>query len=264
MPIAHAANPASDGASGSASAGAHASGERRPVLQEQAARRESSYAAPLEASEWVGEPVSIPRAAPEAHDFVPLRLTDGRPAPSKAENASEAAPETASDPAASTPGKTVTLFPDDSSLLGFVLSGPSAGASSAATPEAKRPKTVAGSTFSPVPTAPPSAHEKQESPSASAVEHIRPLIPGLLASLDEGMTEVRRGFSKSDTAEVEEAAARIAAKADNYGQRILARMARCVEMAARARDKDAIANILPELETAVERNRIALTPKTAA
>jgi len=34
-----------------------------------------------------------------------------------------------------------------------------------------------------------------------------------------------------------------------------------VEMAARARDKDALANILPELETAVERNRIALQPK---
>jgi len=93
------------------------------------------------------------------------------------------------------------------------------------------------------------------------VEQMQPLIPGLLSSLDEAMIDVRRGFSKSDTIAVEEAAARIAAKADNYGLRILARMARCVEMAAKAHDKDALANILPDLETAVERNRIALQPK---
>ncbi|MCL1985011.1 MAG: hypothetical protein FWG59_00990, partial [Betaproteobacteria bacterium] len=97
--------------------------------------------------------------------------------------------------------------------------------------------------------------------SGSAVDQIQPLIPGLLSSLDEAMTDVRRGFNKADTIAVEEAAARIAAMADNYGLRILARMARCVEMAARARDKDALTNILPDLETAVERNKIALQPK---
>lgn len=96
---------------------------------------------------------------------------------------------------------------------------------------------------------------------ASAVEQMRPLIPGLLASLDEALDDVRRGVSGADAAAVEEAAARIAAQADNYGLRILARMARCVESAAQARDGDALINILPDLENAVERNRIALMPK---
>jgi len=90
---------------------------------------------------------------------------------------------------------------------------------------------------------------------------MRPLIPGLLASLDEAMDDVRRAFRQADPVAVEAGAARIAAKADNYGLRVLARMARCVESAARAQDKDALTNILPDLETAVERNKIALQPK---
>jgi len=90
---------------------------------------------------------------------------------------------------------------------------------------------------------------------------MRPLIPGLLASLDETMDEVRKAFRQSDAIAVEAGAARIAAKADNYGLRVLARMARCVEMAAKAHDREALTNILPDLETAVERNKIALQTK---
>jgi hypothetical protein len=83
----------------------------------------------------------------------------------------------------------------------------------------------------------------------------------LLSSLDESMDNLRRAFNKTDTLAVEKAAASIAVRADNYGLRVLARMARCVEMAAQAHDREALANILPDLETAVERNRIALQPK---
>jgi D-aminopeptidase len=97
--------------------------------------------------------------------------------------------------------------------------------------------------------------------SGSVVEQMQPLIPGLLASLDEAMDDVRRGVRKADTIAVEEAAARIAAKADNYGLRVLARMARCVENAAAHADREALANILPDLETAVNRNKYAFQPK---
>jgi HPt (histidine-containing phosphotransfer) domain-containing protein len=209
-----------------------------------------------------------------------------------------AAPDPPEDP--------VPLFPEDSSLLGFVLGRPGAraGRSDAASPQptglaraarglvnfvrsgkdaspATQEKDMPGLQRETPRVASPPFREKPEpaalrkpeaaamerpapAHSGSAVEQMRPLIPGLLSSLDEAMDDVRRGFGKADTIVVEEAAARIAAKADNYGLRILARMARCVEMAAKAQDKDALANILPDLETAVERNRIALQPKQSA
>jgi hypothetical protein len=184
----------------------------------------------------------------------------------------------------------VPLFPEDSSLLGFILgrSGANAKEARAAPPQptrlaraarglvnlvkartdaapTKAEQSMPGSRRETPRAAQSAFREQTERPldahSSSTVEQMQPLIPGLLSSLDEAMDDVRHGFSKADTIVVEEAAARIAARADNYGLRILARMARCVEMAAKARDKDALANILPELETAVARNRIALQPK---
>jgi hypothetical protein len=110
-------------------------------------------------------------------------------------------------------------------------------------------------------THPAAGERPADALAGSAAEQIQPLIPGLLASLDEAMEDVRRAFRHADPLALEEGAARIAAKADNYGLRVLARMARCVEMAAKAQDNDALANILPDLETAVERNKIALQPK---
>jgi CheY-like chemotaxis protein len=209
--------------------------------------------------------------APTRDDYVPLRLTDpsqASPAPGRT-----LAPETSA-----------PLFPEDHSLLGFVLGDKGQGARKAAAPP--RPTRLARAAQGLVnfvrnradaPAQFPSFREqpehaaRQTQPAAgerpagglsgSAVEQMQPLIPGLLASLDEAMDDVRRGFHHADPVAVEEAAARIAARADNYGLRVLARMARCVEMAARAQDKDALVNILPDLETAVERNRIALQPK---
>ena len=49
-------------------------------------------------------------------------------------------------------------------------------------------------------------------------------------------------------------------KESAFGFRVLARMARCVERAARASDMNALHDLLPELAVAVERNRIALNP----
>jgi HPt (histidine-containing phosphotransfer) domain-containing protein len=212
------------------------------------------------------------RAIPDpAHDgFIPLRLTDPP-------QAVPAPPERQAPPPEPEP-----LFPEDSSLLGFILGRPGKHAQNTAPPRPARlvraakdlvnfvrPRAAAQDAKSKMWEQPPlSAHsaplrktDPLAQPHGSAVEQMRPLIPGLLSSLDEGMDDVRRAFSTADTPAVEDAAARIAAKADNYGLRVLARMARCVEMAARAHDKDALANILPDLETAVERNRIALQPK---
>jgi hypothetical protein len=240
--------------------------------------------------------VTVTQAVPQPsqHDFIPLRLTD--PPQAAPPPLQPAAPEAPADP--------VPLFPEDSSLLGFILGRPGKDAKQAATAGPQQstrlaraarglvklvkarteasPASETGNmpgTQQDAPRTARSPFKEQTEPavlrhtepvamqrpsdaySSSAVEQMQPLIPGLLSSLDEAMDDVRRGFNKADTIAVEEAAARIAVRADNYGLRILARMARCVEMAAKARDKDALANILPDLETAVERNRIALQPK---
>ena len=98
------------------------------------------------------------------------------------------------------------------------------------------------------------------SPSAEASASLAP-IAGLLVVLDAAMFDARTAFAQGDPQGVQAAAGRIASQADGCGLRVLARMARCVEGAAKARDRDALTYLLPELETAVERNRIALMPK---
>ena len=83
-------------------------------------------------------------------------------------------------------------------------------------------------------------------------------LEALLDDFDQNALLARQGYDNTDTDAVRNAARHIALQADNFGLRALARMARCVEDAAKAGDKDALANLLPELESFVERNRIAM------
>ena len=86
-------------------------------------------------------------------------------------------------------------------------------------------------------------------------------IPQLVARLDTAMDNAQQGFKNRRCAVVGEAANRIASESDAFGFRVLARMARCVERAAKANDMNALRDLLPELAVAVERNRIGLTPR---
>ena len=86
-------------------------------------------------------------------------------------------------------------------------------------------------------------------------------IPQLVARLDAAMDDAQHGFKNRRCAMVGEAANRIASESDAFGFRVLARMARCVERAAKANDMNALRDLLPELAVAVERNRIGLTPR---
>lgn len=86
-------------------------------------------------------------------------------------------------------------------------------------------------------------------------------IPQLVARLDAAMDDAQQGFKNRRCAVVGEAANRIANESDAFGFRVLARMARCVERAAKANDMNALRDLLPELAVAVERNRIGLTPR---
>ncbi|MEG6507215.1 response regulator [Nitratidesulfovibrio sp. 1201_IL3209] len=92
-------------------------------------------------------------------------------------------------------------------------------------------------------------------------DDIEPFIPGLLETLDAALDDARRGRADGSTFAVQEAAARIAGKAESFGLRVLERIARCVERAATADDMEAVRDLLPELEAAVERNRIALASR---
>lgn len=95
-----------------------------------------------------------------------------------------------------------------------------------------------------------------------------PPLPGpdktilqLVERLDAAMEDAQLAFQSRRGYMVGEAAGRIAVESDAFGFRVLARMARCVERAAKANDMNALKDLLPELAVAVERNRIALTPR---
>lgn len=94
---------------------------------------------------------------------------------------------------------------------------------------------------------------------------LAPLVPGLVTTLEAALEDALIGRDQDDTLAVEEASCRIAGKAETFGLRVLERIARCVERAAAADDIEAVRDLLPELQAAVERNTIALraTPQTA-
>jgi signal transduction histidine kinase len=87
-------------------------------------------------------------------------------------------------------------------------------------------------------------------------------MSGLVERLDKAVADAQNAFTQRRAAAVAEAAGRIAGESDGFGLRVLARMARCVERAARANDMNALKDLLPELTAAVERNRIALSPRS--
>ncbi|MGN0008860.1 MAG: 7TM-DISM domain-containing protein [Desulfovibrionaceae bacterium] len=84
-------------------------------------------------------------------------------------------------------------------------------------------------------------------------------IRQMLLTMDVNIVRARQSFRDGNCKRVRVLASGIALEAEKRGLRVLGRMARCVESAARAEDREALADLLPELENAVERNRIAFT-----
>lgn len=108
---------------------------------------------------------------------------------------------------------------------------------------------------------PPAAFAPQAPVQPTAPRETDQTIPQLVARLDAAMDDAQQGFKNRRCAVVGDAANRIATESDAFGFRVLARMARCVERAAKANDMNALRDLLPELAVAVERNRIGLTPR---
>ncbi|MDD2965882.1 MAG: hypothetical protein PHN64_00075 [Desulfovibrionaceae bacterium] len=99
----------------------------------------------------------------------------------------------------------------------------------------------------------------QASPAPEASTQFEDSVREMLVAIEADMRLIRQALAAGDMASTGRHAGFIANSADRHGLRVLARMARCVESAAKALDDDALHNLLPELEAAVERNRIALT-----
>ena len=77
---------------------------------------------------------------------------------------------------------------------------------------------------------------------------VLPLIPGLIQFLQGAHREILRGFGKNRNIMVEEAAGRIASRAEAFGLHKIGRIARCLERAGQAEDRDAITALLEDLE----------------
>ncbi|MDD4700644.1 MAG: hypothetical protein PHI96_00320, partial [Desulfovibrio sp.] len=115
-------------------------------------------------------------------------------------------------------------------------------------------------------TQPPEATAPQPTERATPTQPVLPAqedetLVQLVYRLDAAMEEAQRAYKGRSCHAVGEAASRIANDSDAFGFRVLARMARCVERAAKANDMNALRDLLPELSVAVERNRIALNPR---
>ncbi len=81
-----------------------------------------------------------------------------------------------------------------------------------------------------------------------------PLIPELVKSLTAALHEASLGKRNDEPEAVELACRKLGAIAGTHGLRSTQRMAACVERAAAAKDKEAIADLLSELELMVARN----------
>ena len=85
-----------------------------------------------------------------------------------------------------------------------------------------------------------------------------PLIPGLIVELTDAMKDADRGKKEKSPLLVQQAAERVAGKAESFGLARLERMARCVERAAAADDIEPMECVLGDLETWIVRYKEAL------
>ncbi|MDE5878624.1 MAG: hypothetical protein K2G99_01120, partial [Desulfovibrio sp.] len=228
--------------------------------------------------EWVGEPMPIPRKAPEAppvseptapaeaaHEEAPVA-----PAPA-AEDAGSfmdfivgATPVEASAPpkaaapvprepqsAPSAPGGMTDFVERSVSLVTSAVSSAFAPAAGAGEPDLQAPPAGDGRGVS-------ASGPDRETAATTGPDAV---ILALVERLDAAMAQATAAHASGLGQQVAQAAATIAEESESYGFRVLARMARCVERAGRAGDMNALRDLLPELAVSVERNRIALTQR---
>lgn len=85
-----------------------------------------------------------------------------------------------------------------------------------------------------------------------------PLVPGIIHSLHDAMLDIQQGKADGQCLYVQEAAARLAGKAEHFYLNKLGKIARCVERAAEADDMEAVTTLLEDLQAVTTRYSIAL------
>lgn len=112
-----------------------------------------------------------------------------------------------------------------------------------------------------------SGEKQEEAPQEVRAEYDAqsdPEILGLLARVDEAMMQATAAFKANNGPAVATATGIIGRDAEEFGLRRLGRIANSVERAARANNLDAVGDLLPDLEVAVERNRLILSQEAKA
>ncbi len=109
-----------------------------------------------------------------------------------------------------------------------------------------------------VATAPLRDPEPVEPVDAGSDEQEDAVFRSLLQTLDDGLVQVQDGLHRKDTASVIAATGAMADQAEQFGLHVLARLARGMqEMAATDDGLEAVIETMPDLKTAVERNKNA-------
>lgn len=85
-----------------------------------------------------------------------------------------------------------------------------------------------------------------------------PLIPGLLHTLEDALSDILAARDQGNSILVQEAAARLAGKAEHFDLARLGKFARCVERAAEAGDMEAVQTLLEDLAPVTRRYMAAL------
>lgn len=85
-----------------------------------------------------------------------------------------------------------------------------------------------------------------------------PLVPGLVSSLQEALADAKEASNAEKSILVQEAAGRLAGKADSFGLQKLGKIGRCVERAAEADDMEAVVTLLEDLDIVTKRYLISL------
>ena len=257
-------------------------GEPTPIIKtppasppQSAAPAEPRLAAPRPAMPGLATPSATP--APSRTAVTPPPASAGSPA---------FTPLSMEPDANASQGARPSLMPQSVPLMEYIIADSPAAAPSSTAPSSTAPaSTVPASpsrsapapgpqpkTAQPTPPARPAAVTPaataqaryanvgepvpMRAPSRSGTSNLP--LDNLLEDFDRASHDARQAYQKDDADGVRLAARYIAGQADNFGLRALARMARCVEDAAKAKDRDALGNLLPELELFVERNRIAM------